>query len=51
MKTTILGVLTIVATIANVGVQIMNGGTPDFIGAFAAISAGFGLVKARDAIK
>jgi hypothetical protein len=51
MKTTILGVLTIVATIANVGVQILNGGTPDLMGAFAAITAGFGLVKARDAIK
>lgn len=51
MKTTILGVLTIVATIANVGVQILNGGAPDFIGAFAAVTAGFGLIKARDAIK
>ena len=51
MKTTILGVLTIVATIANVGVQILNGGTPDLMGAFAALTAGFGLVKARDAIK
>lgn len=51
MKTTILGVLTIVATIANVGVQILNGGAPDFIGAFAAVTAGMGLIKARDAIK
>lgn len=51
MKTTILGVLTIVATIANVGVQIINGGTPDLMGAFAAVTAGMGLIKARDAIK
>jgi hypothetical protein len=48
MKTTALGILTIVATLANVGVQILNGGSPDFIGAFAALTAGFGLVKARD---
>lgn len=51
MKTTILGCLTIIATLANVGVQIMNGGTPDLMGAFAALTAGFGLIKARDAIK
>jgi hypothetical protein len=48
MKTTALGILTIVATLANVGVQILNGGSPDFIGAFAALTAGLGLVKARD---
>lgn len=51
MKTTILGVLTIIATLSNVGVQIMKGGTPDLMGAFAAVTAGFGLIKARDAQK
>lgn len=51
MKTTILGVLTILATLSNVGIQILNGGTPDLMGAFAAVTAGIGLVKARDAIK
>ena len=51
MKTTALGVLTILATLSNVGIQILNGGTPDLMGAFAAVTAGFGLIKARDAIK
>lgn len=49
VKTTILGVLTIIATLSNVGVQIINGGAPDLMGAFAALTAGFGLIKARDA--
>jgi hypothetical protein len=48
MKTTILGILTIVSSLANVGVQIIQGGTPDFMGAFAAVTAGIGLIKAKD---
>jgi hypothetical protein len=48
MKTTALGILTIVATLANVGVQVLKGGSPDFMGAIAALTAGFGLVKAQD---
>jgi hypothetical protein len=48
MKTTALGILTIVAAISNVAVQFLNGGTPDLMGAFAAITAGLGLIKARD---
>lgn len=51
MKTTALGILTIVATLSNVGIQILKGGAPDLVGAFAAITAGFGLIKARDASK
>jgi hypothetical protein len=51
MKTTALGILTIVATLANVGVQVLKGGAPDFMGAFAALTTGFGLIKARDASK
>lgn len=51
MKTTALGILTIVATLSNVGIQILKGGAPDLVGAFAAITAGFGLIKARDAGK
>jgi hypothetical protein len=51
MKTTVLGILTVVATLANVGVQILNGGAPDFMAAFAAVTAGVGLIKARDAAK
>ena len=48
MKTTVLGILTIVATLANVSVQVLNGGAPDFMAAFAAVTAGVGLIKARD---
>jgi len=48
MKTTTLGILTIVATLSNVGIQVLKGGAPDLIGAFAAITAGVGLIKARD---
>lgn len=48
MKTTALGILTIVATLANVGVQVLKGGAPDFMGAFAAVTAGIGLIKAKD---
>ena len=51
MKTTALGILTIVATLANVSIQIINGGSPDLYQAFAAIAsaaAGLGLIKAQD---
>jgi len=48
MKTTILGVLTIVATLANVGLQILQGESPDVMSAFAAVTAGVGLIKAHD---
>jgi hypothetical protein len=48
MKTTALGILTIVATLSSVGIQLLQGGTPDFMGAFAAVTAGIGLIKARD---
>lgn len=49
LKTTVLGILTIVATVSNVGIQIIKGGTPDLVGAFAAVTAGIGLIKAKDA--
>jgi hypothetical protein len=49
MKTTILGILTIIATVSNVAVQLINGGAPDFAAAFAAVVAGAGLIKAADA--
>jgi hypothetical protein len=48
MKTTALGILTIVVTLSNVGIQVLQGGAPDFMGAFAAVTAGIGLIKARD---
>lgn len=49
MKTTVLGILTIVATVSNVGIQIISGESPDFAAAFAAVIAGVGLIKAADA--
>lgn len=48
MKTTLLGVLTIVATLANVGMQILQGESPDVMAAIAAVTAGVGLIKAHD---
>ena len=48
LKTTALGILTIGATLSSVGIQILKGGAPDFVGAFAAVTAGIGLIKARD---
>jgi hypothetical protein len=49
MKTTALGILTIVATASNVGIQLLSGDSPDFPAAFASIIAGVGLIKAADA--
>jgi len=49
MKTTLLGILTIVATVANVAIQILTGDNPDLAAAFAAVVAGAGLIKAADA--
>jgi len=49
MKTTALGILTIIATLANVSIQILSGGSPDFAAAFAAVVAGAGLIQASDA--
>jgi hypothetical protein len=48
MKTTALGILTIIATLANVAVQILSGGQPDLAAAFAAVVAGAGLIQAAD---
>lgn len=51
MKTTLLGILTIVAAVSNAVVLYLQGGTPDFGATIAAITAGLGLVKASDAVK
>jgi hypothetical protein len=48
MKTTALGILAIIATVSNVAIQILSGGSPDFAAAFAAIVAGAGLIQAAD---
>lgn len=49
MKTTALGILTIIATLSNVAIQLLNGGNPDIPAAFAAVVAGAGLIQASDA--
>ena len=49
MKTTALGILTIIATLANVAIQLLSGGNPDIPAAFAAVVAGAGLINASDA--
>jgi hypothetical protein len=49
MKTTALGIITIIATLSNVALQILSGGSPDLAAAFAAIVAGAGLIQASDA--
>jgi len=48
MKTTILGILTIVGAIVSGATQFMKGGSIDLISIVPAISAGIGLIKAQD---
>lgn len=49
MKTTALGILTIIVTVANVAIQLLTGGSPDIAASFAAILGGIGLIKAANA--
>jgi hypothetical protein len=49
MKTTILGILTIIAAVVNAAVALLNGQNVDFGATIAAITAGIGLLKAADA--
>ena len=48
-NTTIMGVLTIISALAYAGLQIMKTGSCDFAATSAALFAGWGLIKARDA--
>lgn len=48
MKTTLLGILTILATVTGTAVRIMNGDPVDFPAVAAAVAAGVGLIKAAD---
>lgn len=48
MRTTLLGVLTIVATVSGAAIKILNGEPVDFTACAAAVAAGFGLIKAAD---
>lgn len=49
MKTTILGILTIIVSVGNALIQILNGDNIDFAATAASITAGVGLLKAADA--
>ena len=49
MKTTILGILTILATVVHAAIVVMSGGIPDVPTAIAGVTAGIGLIHAADA--
>jgi|GEM_PF-3531492 len=49
MKTTALGVLTIVVAVANAVISFLKVGTFDFATTAASVTAGWGLIKAHDA--
>jgi hypothetical protein len=48
-KTTILGILTIIATLAGAAVQFIKTGTCDLSILTAGVTAGIGLIKSADA--
>jgi len=50
-KTTLAGVLTIVATLATAGLAYMHGQPVNVVTTFAGITAGVGLIKAADSAK
>jgi hypothetical protein len=49
MKTTVLGVLTVIVAVANAAIELLQGQPVDFATTAAAVMAGFGLIKAADA--
>jgi len=48
VKTTLLGILTIIAAVVNTAVALINNQEVDFGATITAITAGIGLVKAAD---
>jgi len=48
-KTTLLGILTIAGTVSAGGAQLLHGDTPDWKILLAGITAGWGLIHAKDA--
>lgn len=48
MKTTALGILTIIVAVANAAIALLKGQPIDFASTATAITAGIGLVKAAD---
>jgi hypothetical protein len=51
MKTTALGILTVITAVANFSIQLLNGGSPDIAATIAAVTAGLGLINAQDSLK
>lgn len=49
MKTTALGILTIIVAVAGTGIKLLGGEVVDFATVITAVTAGIGLLKARDA--
>lgn len=49
MKTTVLGVLTILVAVANAAISFLKTSTFDFATTATAVTSGWGLIKARDA--
>lgn len=48
-KTTVTGILTIVVAVGNAAINYLKAGTlPDFTGLITAVTAGVGLIAARD---
>jgi hypothetical protein len=47
-RTTVLGVLTIIATLTAAGVSLLNGHPPDLATTSAGVIAGIGLIHAAD---
>lgn len=48
MKTTILGILTIIAAVSGGAASVLKGGAIDIPSLIAAVTAGIGLIKAAD---
>lgn len=49
MKTTILGILTLIATVSGAAVDFIKTGTCNFAVLSAGLTAGIGLIHAKDA--
>ena len=47
-RTTLLGVLTIVVAVGSAGISYLNTGTFDWPATMMGVTAGLGLIKARD---
>ena len=51
MKTTIIGILTIVSAVSFAAISFLKAGAFDFGSLITGVTAGIGLIKAADAVK